>query len=221
MKQNNSQPQVQRDVKIKKDQKGFTIIELLIATAVFSLVLLVFLISFLRIGQLFYKGVSLSNTQETARTVLQDISDDLQFSNGQAPVMGSDYFCIGNHRYAYHLHQQVKDGDRTDYGIARESLTSCKPLTGPNAQPVNLSSYTELLDPGMQINNLALAPFNGALHVSIHIVFYGSDNSVLISSDPAYAGKEWEAPDAFCSGNVQSTQFCAVADYNSTILQTF
>src|SRR5438105_2859585 len=89
---------------------GFTIVELLIATTVFSIVLIVFLATFLRISELFYKGVSLSNTQETARTVLQDITDDLQFSD-QPPVFpcdpaktptcpknaaaaNADYFCI-------------------------------------------------------------------------------------------------------------------------------
>src|SRR6476646_3013103 len=81
------------------NQKGFTIVALLVATAVFSLVLVVFLTAFLRIGQLFYKGVTMANTQEAARNVVQDISDDLQFYQ-QSPTVGppgTTYFCIGVH----------------------------------------------------------------------------------------------------------------------------
>jgi type II secretory pathway pseudopilin PulG len=213
-------------LKVKKVQKsgGFTVIELLIATTVFSVVLLIFLISFLRIGQLFYKGVSITNTQETARSVIQDMTDDMQFSNVTPQIdPAGNYFCIGNHRYAINKGFQV--GSAPGYGILREDLANCPPLTGSAfAKPPDPSKGTELLGPGMQVNELTASQFStdlspGAIYITIHLVFYGDDKSVLTSSDPAYAGKEWKAPDAVCTGNEQSTQFCAVADYRTTILQ--
>lgn len=201
---------------LDKRKDGFTIIELLIATAVFSVVLMVFLAAFLRISQLFYKGVNMSNTQETARNVLQDISDDLQFYN-QAPVIGSGYFCIGNHRYAYNIGSQV--GSSGTYGIARENMNVCKPLLGAQGQAV-AANHTELLDPGMQVNLLNITPQpDGVINVAIRLVFYGGDNSVLVS--PSGATPAYKAADAQCSGPANSTQFCATADYNSTILQSF
>src|SRR6478609_5585690 len=108
----------------KSKQAGFTIIELLIATTVFSVVLLVFLTAFIRISQLFYKGVNMSHTQETARTVLQDISDDIQFykTTINTTSLGQGYFCVGAHRYAFNLHQQV-GAPGVQYGIAKQLVS--------------------------------------------------------------------------------------------------
>ena len=208
-------------------QKGFTVIELLIATAVFSVVLIIFLTALLRISELFYKGVNISDTQEATRNALQDITDDLQFSN-QAPDIGTDYFCIGNHRYAFNKGVQVGSGLPNDYGIVREVISNCKPLTGPNSQPVNLGSAEKLLDPGMQVNDLTVKPINGAVSVSILVVYYGSNKGVFQSNTPGVINNPndplynaYQATDAQCTGLPSSSQFCATAQYNSTVLQTF
>jgi prepilin-type N-terminal cleavage/methylation domain-containing protein len=92
----------------RRDFKGFTIIELLVATSIFSLVLLVILASFLQIGRMFYKGVSVSNTNESARSLLDSITRDVRF--GQSPTGvknegGKSYFCAGSHRYTFALNQ--------------------------------------------------------------------------------------------------------------------
>jgi prepilin-type N-terminal cleavage/methylation domain-containing protein len=62
----------------KRVEDGFTIIELLIATTVFSVVLVGALAGFLEIGKLFYKGVSTTSTQSIANEVLQDVSGQFQ-----------------------------------------------------------------------------------------------------------------------------------------------
>lgn len=195
--------------KKSRNYAGFTVIELLIATAVFSVVLLVFVSSFLRISQLFYKGINLSNTQETARNAVQNIANDIQFY-GNSPQFfpAQSYFCIGKHRYTYKVGTQYTPGSSTDIGIMKENVNAC----GPGAP--NISTAAELLDPGMQLNNIQ---FNncqfGQCTISMHIVFYGSDPSVLTPNA--------QDPNAQCSGPDNSTQYCATADYSATILQTF
>ena len=198
-----------------KLQKGFTIVELLIATSVFSILLVILLTSLLRISQMFYKGVNMSRTQETARNVLQYITDDLQFYK-QPPVIGSNYFCIGNHRYAYQLGNQV---GTSGYGILKEDMSTCKPVTGSGSQAPGPGAV-ELLDKGMQVNNLVVDPISGgSTSVHLFVVQYGNDNSVLIS--PSGYSPAWKAPDALCSGPPSSSQFCSTAEYNSTVLQSF
>jgi len=214
-------------------QRGFTIIELLIATAVFSLVLIVFLTALIRISQLFYKGVSLSNTQEATRNIIQTISDDIQFY-GAAPEVHSDYFCIGDHRYSFNPGVQVGSGDPNDFGVIRE-VSDClpwraAPAPAPLPQPPDLKAE-KLLDPGMQVNKLTVTPLNGGIQVNILVVFYGSDNGVFHSdtpgfindpNDPNYSTQgAYKAPDAQCTGLPNSSQFCATADYQTTILQKF
>lgn len=203
-------------------QTGFTIVELLVATAVFSAVLLVFLTALIRISELFYKGVSMSDTQEAARNVIQDISDDLQFYQ-QKPVIGSNYFCVGIHRYSYNT--GIKVGIGGNHGITREIINGGCPSLA--TQPVNYSKGEELLDPGMQLNRFYLSSCaNGLCQIEIHLVFYGDDNRVFASNSPGYVNdihspsyNADKAPDAECSGAPSSSQFCAVADFQSTILQ--
>jgi prepilin-type N-terminal cleavage/methylation domain-containing protein len=214
----------------KLPQKGFTIIELLIATAVFSLVLVIFLTALVRISQLFYKGVSLTNTQEATRNVIQTISDDIQFSN-ESPAYYGDYFCIGGHRYTLSKGVQVGSGDPADYGIVRESMNTCKsPFTAPpTGEPVNTASAEKLLDPGMQLNNLTIDPdtVTGSVRLKILVVYYGSDKGVFSSptashNDPNDVDYDaYKAIDAQCTGHANSSQFCATADYETTILQNF
>ncbi len=53
---------------------GFTIIELLIATTIFSVVLLLAASGLLYIGRLYYKGLTSSATQEAARNIMQELT---------------------------------------------------------------------------------------------------------------------------------------------------
>jgi hypothetical protein len=206
----------------KANSMGFTIIELLVATTVFSVALVIFLSAFIRVGQMFYKGVNIANTQEAARTMLQDVSDDIQFYN-EAPIIGTNYFCIGNHRYVYNLHAQVQPGT---FGIAKQNIGCPSPANSP--VPTDPSQYEELLGPEMQVNKLNIGCNNKLCTVNLLVVYYGSDKHVFFSSLPGYindtndsAYNADQAPDARCTGVQNDTQFCATADYSSTILQSF
>ncbi|HSW78569.1 MAG TPA: prepilin-type N-terminal cleavage/methylation domain-containing protein [Candidatus Babeliales bacterium] len=219
---------------MRKDSRGFTIIELLIATAIFSIVLIIFLSALLRISQIFYKGVNLSNTQEATRNLLQDISDDVQFFNTQPSpsLTPTDYFCIGDHRYAFKKGVQVDSGLPDDYGIVREVMTTCEDLV---KKPINITKAEKLLDPGMQLNAISFKVINNGLNnestavgINLSVVYYGSDNKVFLSDDPAYVNdinsagyNAYQAPDARCTGPPNSTQFCATAKYSSTVLQSY
>lgn len=201
-----------------KPQRGFTIIELLIATAVFSLVLIIFLTALIRISQLFYKGVNLANTQEATRNAIQTISDDVQFS-GASPNVHADFFCVGGHRYSFNTGVQVGSGVANDFGIIREITSQCQPWQGPGSIAPDFSKAEKLLDPGMQVNDLVVTPLNGGWQVKLLVVYYGSDNNVFYS--PSNFTPAFQAPDARCTGLPSSSQFCATADYQTTILQKF
>src|SRR5690606_22524615 len=87
-------------------QKGFTIVELMIATSVFSVVLLLCTYGLLAIGRSYYKGVTISRTQETARLIVDDVAEAIQF-NGGAVVLNpaGRMYCIGSRRYSYALNE--------------------------------------------------------------------------------------------------------------------
>lgn len=94
----------------RSSQNGFTIIELMIATSIFSVMLLLSAGGSIQIGKLFYKGVSSSRAQNAAREIMEDISRTIQFG-GAAPTpvavdtttstLPTSYFCINTIRYSY------------------------------------------------------------------------------------------------------------------------
>jgi prepilin-type N-terminal cleavage/methylation domain-containing protein len=209
---------------------GFTIIELLIATLVFSLVLVVVLAALVQTSRIFYKGVNMDNTQEDTRTVTQDIADDLEFSsspptfppaspspfaaNSSTPS-NQQYFCVGTHRYDFQIgHQLGSTTGPSDYGIRRVNVSSADcppPASSAGTNP------DELLDAGMQLNAIGINCTNGRCSINVHVVFFGGDHNLFSTNTGAYSSTPWLAPDAECTGSIQDSQFCAVADYNRTV----
>src|SRR3990172_9120101 len=64
----------------RKGVGGFTIVELMIATTIFSVILLIVTFGMLQIGRTYYKGITLTKTQNAARSIIDTISQDIQFS---------------------------------------------------------------------------------------------------------------------------------------------
>jgi prepilin-type N-terminal cleavage/methylation domain-containing protein len=214
----------------KAGSKGFTIIELLIATVVFSIVLVVVLAAFVQTSRLFYKGVNMDNTQEDTRNVTQDIADDLKFAGGPptfpatAPIPYTanystsptlQYFCVGLHRYDFQIGHQLGTGPPpADYGIRRVTVGSA--FCPPPAKDAG-TNKDELLDPGMQLNAIGINCTNGRCLINVHVVFFGGDHNLFSTNISSFSSTPWLAPDAQCTGSLQDSQFCAVADYNRTI----
>src|SRR6266702_6725818 len=129
-----------------KAQAGFTVIELLIATAIFSLVLLLITVGIMQITRVYYKGITETNTQNTARAIVDDIAQAIQFG-GPANIQktvgttpGTSYaFCIGNQLYSYILGYQVVDaksaGAQAYHGLVVSSAAGCG---GPVSSIANL-----------------------------------------------------------------------------------
>lgn len=212
---------------LKQRSRGFTIIELMIATLIFSIILLICLAAFLQVGRLFYKGVNLSLTQDDTRDIMSSISNDIRFSKN-SPItnnMGTPngYFCIGMHRYKYMLGNHLYLGSENlsnNYGLVREDISAgCPSPTVPGSG----SNPTEMLGNSMQLNDLGVSCANTQCNVSVRVVFYGDDNSVFESpSHPGYTPSQaLTAPDARCTGALSGSQYCATADFTSTVLQIF
>ncbi len=139
----------------RKDQSGFTILELMIATVVFSVLLLLAASMLVQIGRLYYKGVVSSRTQETTRTITDDIGRTLQFTSErivggpgnvksvpgpQGPVQVGA-FCIGKVRYSYIINGQVnpevnfyQPGDNSQ-NYVRNAMWRDENEAGPGCEP--------------------------------------------------------------------------------------
>lgn len=128
---------------------GFTIIELLIATLIFSLVLLLVTAGVMQFTRQYYKGVISSNTQNTARAIIDDVTRSIQFTTGSlyvltsttlipntdpaAPALG---YCIGEtKRYSFALNAQVTEGTasnglhQSNHALVTDGISGCSTAT--------------------------------------------------------------------------------------------
>jgi prepilin-type N-terminal cleavage/methylation domain-containing protein len=134
------------------NKNGFTIIELLFSTTIFSLVLLLCLSGLIQIGRMYYKGVTTSQTQQAARTLLDEISQSIQFSaadvteirlpgtgnlpgpelygtagpipSGQTAV---GYFCVGTIRYTFAMDRMQGDTNDAGRSMIRHAMWADEP----------------------------------------------------------------------------------------------
>lgn len=214
--------------------RGFTVTELMIATAVFAVVLLLAQASFLQIGRLFYRGVSLSNTQETADHILQDVSGS--FQNAVIINPGSSgnytYYCIGNTRYTYKIDNEISTDATPDhsattgnYGILKDTLPgsggACNmPCddTSSDACPPNskkLHNPIEMLSDKMRVEEFDIkpsAPTSSLYNISI-VVAYGDTNTLEYASPGVLSSVR-------CQGSSYNS-FCAVARVSTAVYQGF
>lgn len=213
---------------------GFTIIELLLATAVFSLVLLGALAGFLRTGNLFYKGVSLTQTQATAKQIMDDVSANISNSSvvtapNQDPSTGYAWYCIGNSRYTYTFNPvgqgAINFSSGGNYGLIKDTVTSC-PIpcdTVCNSQESTIDNGTEMLGANMKLDQFLICSTNAASKlytVNLTVVYDSTGNSNPTSApptscNPAPGTPAYTPPD--CTGNTQQQQFCAVSNLTTSV----
>jgi prepilin-type N-terminal cleavage/methylation domain-containing protein len=113
-------------------ERGFTIIELMVALSVLSTIILMGTVILIQIGALYTKGVNTANLQSTARSIIADSTSSLQFSGrnsfgctllrqvacysgtplpviypGETTPTTIYSFCIGDNRYSYVLDRKL------------------------------------------------------------------------------------------------------------------
>jgi len=230
----------------KHTQHGFTVIELTIATSVFALVLLLVTYGLVLIGRTYYKGVTQVHTQDVARTVIEDISQAIQFAGAQpgipdysnslgyaSPTPPHPYdICIGTTRYSVNPGVELNDATPT-HSLVKDTLPTGQtcdtstPITNISGGGALSSSALELLQPNMRVAYLMVklvAPNLYQIHVRI---VYGDDDLLCSLTNPAALGGPncgptdpsqtyFNVDDLNCK-NAASSQFCAVSDLTTTV----
>lgn len=206
---------------LKGGQRGFTIIELLVATMVFSVVLLIVTAGILQIARVYYKGVTEAATQNTARSIMDQIAQNIQFNGGavtetaSSPAPGTDYaFCIGNQQFSYRLGWQVENSPNATvnqiwHGLVQNTVAGCVSSTAPQTLSNQTVTGRDLMEPHMRLANLVVDNVgNNQYKVQVRIVY--GDNDLL--SNPT-------ATNANCQNIRSGTQFCAVSDLSTIVIK--
>ena len=175
-------------------QQGFTIIELMVATAVFAVVLVLVTVGVLQISRLYYKGVTTANTQNVARNIIDVVSQSIQFSggpitptsSGAATPSSPKVFCLSNQRFTYDLGWQVVDSDpnaskhQAYHGLVQDTLAGCTSSSTQNLDTPVVSGR-ELLSPKMRLSKMNIIDLGSNLYKIEVRVVYGDDD--LLTGD--------------------------------------
>lgn len=218
-----------------KPSAGFTLIELLVATSVFAVALMVVTAGILSFTRQYYKGVISSTTQNTARAIMSEVTQSIQFGSTIRPDLGGPGvkgFCVDNKLFSYATGKQVTDNapvsaeHQVYHALIRSQLTSgcsdsAAPITLPNT--ANLpTGERELLANHMRLAALEVKPIAaGSSLYSVHVrVVYGDDDLLCsIAAADCNVGSistHLDATDLSCKGSIGS-QFCAVSDLTTTV----
>lgn len=233
---------------IQPAQAGFTIIELLVATLVFSVILVVITSGIIHFTENYYKGLHESSTQTTARNVMNVISQNLQYGGGaDAYITNTDttgetdkYICIGSVQINYKIGPQL--GSDGTYGVV---VSAVDPLAGCGAYRPGITKGKELLAPKMRLANLCVNNCSGATSGSLYTVNVGivyGDVDLLCarkitpastsqggcgSGAPAFVAGDyslWNDPvvgaSIGCKGG-SGSQFCAASRLSTQIVARF
>lgn len=213
-----------------KRSAGFTIMELMIATVVFSVVLLLVTAGILQISRVYYKGITESTTQNTARNIIDTISQGIQFSGSEVELTtgtdpGKDYsFCIGNKQYTYRLGSQVMNNpsssDQSWHALVERRINgSC---SGATTQSLNQQTVTgrDLVGQRMRLAKLSVENLEANRYrVTVRVVYGDADllRSPSNPSDPVETAAM--RPDAVCQSVSAGTQFCASSELSTVVVK--
>lgn len=206
--------------------RGFTIVEMLVALAVFSVVLVVVTAAIIQISRVYYKGVTETQVQSTTRTIMDTISQAIQFGGGTItdtptnPAAGGSYaFCINNQEYSYRPGYQLVDGtpgaNQTRHSLVVRNAAGCSGGTGQNLAGAAVSGR-ELMAPNMRLSKLVVRNVGPNLYqVQIRVV-YGNDDLLFSPTAPSSPTGHL-AQDATCRGEA-GRQFCAFSELNTVVI---
>lgn len=198
-----------------RQEGGFTVVELLISTAVFSMVLLLCATAIVQIGRMFYKGVTINRIQDTARLVIDDISQSVQFGENTTPFYEStssgttQIKCFGRIRYSYnttgamgnagntHILWKDRLGANQLCGTAPPLLTNTVPSVGGQ----------ELLGTSMRFPVFNVSQIGNIYLITIRVA-YGETNDLFV--DNTYSQ---------CIRQDSGGQFCAISDFTTSVLK--
>lgn len=230
--------QKQPHISTRENTQGFTIVELMIATLVFSTILLVITVGVLKFTSAYYKGVNASATQSTARTIADTVGQAVQFgtpavtesSTTPGPLYVSanktGLFCAGGYAFVYsHTQYTGLAPSLTNAGVYMMKMPTgaCDIATIPS-----LTGGQEMLSKGMRVTDIRLVEngTSGVYSFNVTVAYGDSDLLCIVGDATAGCGTGGATPsDLQLRGQNTKVscrtgagnEYCAVVTLNTSI----
>jgi prepilin-type N-terminal cleavage/methylation domain-containing protein len=208
----------------RKNQAGFTIFELMIATSIFAVVLVVLAAGVVSFSKSYYKGINTSKTQQVARSIVSDIGQNIQFGRivtvKPAGPGGSQGLCVDNTLYSWRVGFQLAgDSDsaqhHTRFGLVKTIGTDCSAIAPQNVTSLSSLGQNEheLLGDHMRLGDLTVtAGTNHTYTISVKVI-YGDDD---VLAPPVSGTTDWSKISCV---DGDGSQFCATSQLTTTVEQ--
>lgn len=208
---------------------GFTIVELMIATLVFSTILLLITVGVLYFTHTYYSSINRATTQNTARTIISSVSQGIQFSGTPVATTadtGSNFFCAGGNMYIFKPGVQYQGATATATNPGLYVVPSPSGCASPAGVNYNRPDAQQLLGKGMRIADFTVTSMGRQLYTISLTLAYG-DNDLLCApqsvadscnNNTVLTDGQLTASDVTCRSQTGS-QFCAVSSFNTTVQQ--
>jgi len=195
----------------RRAQSGFTMVELLIAMAFFSFLLMTVTVGFVQINRSFTKGVIVKTIQENGRVLIEDISRGIRSSNRSAISYSNDFpFRLNINGVCYIWNQNTST---TGYVRSDERFSNGEPFElariigncsmTPNV--INQDEAENLIDKKAVVQHLSVEPLGGGAWSILVVLSTGN------SEDLQSYGE-----DARCREQV-GNQYCDVVRYETVV----
>ncbi len=180
--------------------KGFTIVELLIAMAGFSFILLLVTIVMINIGNTYSKGMYQSRIDDAARYIIEDITNQIKYNNVSSVKINKPAYCIGNVKYVATLYQAPTSSSTalSKSYMSPGEVCNATPSNGDELIPVNssLSSFNITKDASSNVYTIQVS------------LYYGNSSNLDNYSPANYSSK--------CNTS-KAYQYCAVTGLTTVV----
>jgi len=181
-----------------KKQAGFTVVEFLIAIAIFSTIMILAITVIMSISKLYQKASYTSQLNSTSRNLHQELAVNLTYHSEYVVLQGTPIkgFCVGNDVYYYQLSSEsnIYPGLYKTQKTSSQICNQDRATGGVNLLPKN-GFVTEL-----SINtDTSMRQINTSFRVGTSDMFEG--NNVANNCRPTLRGGD----------------FCSVVNYNSNV----
>lgn len=223
---------------LNKRQRGFTLIELMVATSAFSVILIVCLAALLAIGRMYYKGSTEARVQEVVRSTVDNVTQAAQFSGAEivsVPAPGTTglwAYCVGVTKYSYYRGMQLNPdlasptSTQSNQGlVVSYDPDRCYDSSG-NFNPSPDTNPQELLGEDMHLVDFYISETDGLVDVRLKVA-YGGDASIpndiegIFDYNDANGNNIREPGEELmrCKTNAPGSEFCAFSQLSSKVFR--
>lgn len=191
-------------------EKGFTIVELVLAMAFFSFILLFVIVGFVQINRSYTRGLTTRSIQNAAREVIDDIS--LAIRNAEAnsvethnTVPGDLRLCVGSTRLGWNMSDTAGNFTAETYGDTGDVFSLTRTTSGACLDDINENASggngtQSLLDDGIVVQHLSVVRLgtSNSFEVTLIVSTDGRANPNDFSSFGINAECDIQTGDQFC-----------------------